>query len=77
MAGKTVEFLVSPTGRFLLAYNVGDVATLGENQAQEVIDAGYAKLVEKDLEQEAKAKQEAEEKAKAEQEAKANAKTGK
>lgn len=46
-AGKEVKikFLLSPTGKFQLAYNVGEVAKINELQANELIEAGYAKIV--------------------------------
>ncbi len=40
----TVEFLVSPTGKFGLGYNVGEIGAINEFQATELIEAGYAKL---------------------------------
>lgn len=40
-----VEFLLSPTGKFNLGYNVGEKASFPTLQAQEMIDAGFAKLV--------------------------------
>lgn len=40
-----VEFLLSPTGKFSLGYNVGEKASFPTLQAQEMIDAGFAKLV--------------------------------
>jgi hypothetical protein len=40
-----IVFLVSPTGKFGLAYNVGETCFINENQANELIDAGYAELV--------------------------------
>jgi hypothetical protein len=39
-----VKFVLSPTGKFNLAYNVGEKASLPKLQAEELIDAGYAKL---------------------------------
>nr|WP_229029187.1 hypothetical protein [Flavobacterium sp. SLB02] len=47
MATKKIEFVASPTGKFLLAYNAGETATLDEKQADELIEAGYAKEVKK------------------------------
>lgn len=40
-----VEFLISPTGRFNLAYNVGEKASFPELQASELVEAGFAKFV--------------------------------
>ena len=36
-----VEFIKSPTGKFRLAYHLGDVADLEKELAQSIIDAGY------------------------------------
>jgi hypothetical protein len=46
-SGKTkkVKFLLSPTGKFNLAYNVGETGTLPANQADEVVAAKYAEFV--------------------------------
>lgn len=38
------KFLLSPTGRFGLAYNVGENASLPELQAKELDEAGYFKI---------------------------------
>ncbi|MHC0441608.1 hypothetical protein [Flavobacterium sp. 3-210] len=45
---KTLKgvFLVSPTGRFNLGYNVGEEGEFPELQAKELADAGYLKLIE-------------------------------
>jgi len=40
-----IEFILSPTGKFKLGYNVGEKAAFPTLQADELIDAGYAKLV--------------------------------
>ena len=40
-----VKFLLSPTGKFNLAYNVGEIAKINALQANELVDAGYAELV--------------------------------
>jgi hypothetical protein len=40
-----ILFIVSPTGKFGLAYNVGETCFINENQANELVDAGYAELV--------------------------------
>lgn len=40
-----VKFLLSPTGKFNLGYNVGEKASFPTLQAQEMIDAGFAELV--------------------------------
>lgn len=40
-----VKFLLSPTGKFGLGYNIGEVASFPGIQAEELIEAGYAKLV--------------------------------
>ncbi len=40
-----VHFIVSPTGKFGLAYSVGEKGFFNEPQAIELVDAGYAELV--------------------------------
>lgn len=40
---KEVEFLVSPTGKFNLSYEVGDIAFFPTEQANELIESGFAK----------------------------------
>lgn len=40
-----IKFLLSPTGKFNLAYNVNEIASLPELQATELIEAGYAEIV--------------------------------
>ncbi|MFD0762987.1 hypothetical protein ACFQZW_12925 [Lutibacter aestuarii] len=42
--GKTlkIKFLLSPTGKYNLAYNEGEVAELPELKAKELIDDEYA-----------------------------------
>lgn len=40
-----IKFLVSPTGKFNLAYNVNEIADLPKLQATELIEAGYAEIV--------------------------------
>lgn len=40
---KEVEFVVSPTGKFNLAYEVGDIAFFPTEQANELIESGFAK----------------------------------
>lgn len=39
---KEIKFVKAPTGRFGLAYFAGDVVKLKENQADDLITAGYA-----------------------------------
>lgn len=46
VATKTVEFIFSPTGAYGLAYSIGEVAELPANQADELIDAGFAIVYE-------------------------------
>jgi hypothetical protein len=43
---KTLKgtFILSPTGRFNLAYSVGEDASLPELQAKELEEAGYFKI---------------------------------
>lgn len=38
------KFLLSPTGRYNLAYNVGEEASLPELQANELDESGYFKI---------------------------------
>ena len=40
-----VEFILSPTGKFGLGYNPSEVGEFGAIQANELVDAGYAKFV--------------------------------
>jgi len=40
-----IKFLLSPTGKFGLGYNVDEEGILPELQATELIEAGYAELV--------------------------------
>ena len=40
-----IKFLLSPTGKFNLAYGPGEKASLPKLQAEELIEAGYAELV--------------------------------
>lgn len=42
-----IEFTSSPTGKFLLAYNVGEKADFDVKQAAELIELGFAKEVKK------------------------------
>lgn len=37
-----VKFLKSPTGLYGLGYNIGDKASVDSNQADEMIETGYA-----------------------------------
>ena len=46
MANKKIKFIVSPTGKFQLGYNVGEEAEIDSKQADELIEAGYALEVE-------------------------------
>ena len=48
--GVLVEFFLSPTGKFGLAYSEGDRAEFSKEKAAELVDAGFAKIV--DLEEE-------------------------
>jgi hypothetical protein len=45
---KKVKFIKQPTGRFNLAYSEGEVAELNEALANELIEFGYAVLVEEE-----------------------------
>lgn len=40
-----IKFLLSPTGKFNLAYNVDESASLPEAQARELVEAKYAEFV--------------------------------
>jgi hypothetical protein len=40
-----VKFLLSPVGKFGLAYSVDEIASLPENQANELVEAKYAEFV--------------------------------
>lgn len=40
-----VKFKVSPTGKFGLAYNVGESGSFNEAQATELVESGYAEFV--------------------------------
>jgi len=40
-----VRFLLSPTRKFGLAYNVGEVGSFEEKQATELVEAFYAEFV--------------------------------
>jgi hypothetical protein len=41
-----VKFLISPIGRFNLAYFEGQEAELSSEFAQELVDLGYAEIIE-------------------------------
>lgn len=43
-AVTSVKWILSPTGRFNLSYEPGDVCDLNAEQAQEAIELGYAEL---------------------------------
>lgn len=40
-----IKFLKSPTGKFKLAYNAGDVAEVDNKLAAQCVEAGYAEEV--------------------------------
>lgn len=40
-----IKFLLSPAGKFLLPYNVGQVVSHPENQADEMVELKYAEYV--------------------------------
>ena len=46
-----IEFVLSPVGRFGLAFAIGSVAELESEKAQELIDAGYAVLTKEGKEE--------------------------
>jgi hypothetical protein len=41
-----IKFLINPTGKWNLSYNVGEVVELEKKQAELLIEAGDAVLVE-------------------------------
>ena len=41
-----IKFLINPTGKWNLSYNVGEVVELEQKQAELLIEAGDAVLVE-------------------------------
>lgn len=42
---KKIRFLLSPCGKFLLPYNVGQEVDLPANQADELVECKYAEYV--------------------------------
>jgi hypothetical protein len=40
-----IKFILSPTGQFNLAYNIGEVIKINSIQATALIDAGFAEIV--------------------------------
>ena len=44
---RRVRFILSPTGKFNLAYHANEEALLPKNLADEVVEAKYAVYVEK------------------------------
>lgn len=47
---KTIKFIKSPIGAFGLAYCENEVAEFEVNQANELIELGFAELVENEIE---------------------------
>ena len=43
---ETIQFIKSPVG-FGLGYHIGETAEINENQANELVELGYATLIEK------------------------------
>lgn len=43
-----IEFIKSPTGPFLLAYNKGETASFGGELEQELIAKGYAVAIQEE-----------------------------
>lgn len=41
-----VKFLINPTGKWNLSYNIGEIVELEQKQAELLIEAGDAVLVE-------------------------------
>jgi len=40
-----IKFILSPTGKFGLAYGVNEIVEMNANQADEIVDSGYAEFV--------------------------------
>jgi hypothetical protein len=40
-----IKFILSPTGKFGLAYGVDEIVEMNANQANEIVGAGYAEFV--------------------------------
>lgn len=47
---KTIKFIKSPVGKFGLAYTVGQEVEISTEQAEELINAEFAVLVEQEVE---------------------------
>jgi len=43
---ETIQFIKSPVG-FGLGYHIGEIAEINENQANELVELGYATKIEK------------------------------
>lgn len=52
----TIQFTKNPTGRYNLSYEVGEVVTLPDSQAMDIVTDGYA-IVIPDKPQNASSKQ--------------------
>jgi hypothetical protein len=48
-----IQFIKSPIG-FGLGYHIGELATINENQANELVELGFAVKIEKAIKVEAK-----------------------
>lgn len=47
---KTIKFIKSPVGKFGLSYTIGQEVEISAEQADELINAEYAELVEQEVE---------------------------
>ncbi len=42
---KKIKFILSPTGKFGLAYGVDEIVEMNANQANEIVESGYAEFI--------------------------------
>lgn len=47
---KTIKFIKNPIGVYGLAYTIGECGEFEESQANELIENGFAELVENEIE---------------------------
>jgi hypothetical protein len=40
-----IKFILSPTGKFGLAYGVDEIVEMNANQANEIVESGYAEFI--------------------------------
>lgn len=50
---ETIQFIKSPIG-FGLGYHIGEIASINENQADELVELGFAVKIEKAVKVEVK-----------------------